>query len=142
MFAHTGEFPRFIEAMPSLNRPKAHWIAFILVSAAILSMAIRSPVDVVPVTSRTAPAPGTVLSFARRASHEGRYFAEVVETSTPPVVGAQQTWDVEKQEGRRGFRHRTRILGDNRRIGSCVRNVAADDNVEFHAAPHASFRND
>ena len=45
MFAHTGEFPRFADATPSLVRPRARWVALVVVSTAILGMAIRSRAD-------------------------------------------------------------------------------------------------
>jgi hypothetical protein len=91
MFAHTGEFPRFAESTPSLKKLGGKWIALVLASTAIGIAAARERAD----TPRVATPPGTVLSFARRASHDRRYLAEVVATSATPAVNAPQSWEIE-----------------------------------------------
>jgi hypothetical protein len=98
MFAHTGELPtngwheRPSWRAPSLSRS----LVAVAITASVLSAARawHTATSSRAETPASAPVrPGVITSFGYRASHNGRYHAEVVAAS-PLVVGESQRWTV------------------------------------------------
>lgn len=105
MIGHTGELPAFTWPAGAERRPSR---VIVGLAAAVFAVVIawttssRRHEDVAT-TEAPSPAPSTgiVANVGRRASHGGRYHAEVV-TATPFATGAHQTWTVRLT--RRGHR--------------------------------------
>jgi hypothetical protein len=98
MFAHTGELPiggwhqRPSWRVPSLS---TSLVAVVLTASSLSAARAWSIAENVRSASvASAPArPGFITSFGYRASHNGRYHAEVVSAS-PLTVGESQRWTV------------------------------------------------
>jgi hypothetical protein len=98
MFAHTGELPiGGWHKRPSWHAPSlsTSLLAVVLTASSLsAARAWRIASDAGAESPDSAPArAGTVTSFGYRASHNGRYHAEVVSAS-PMTVGENQRWTV------------------------------------------------
>jgi hypothetical protein len=98
MFAHTGELPvGGWHKRPSWRAPSlsTSLLAVVLTASSLSAARAWSLVASARAeSSATASArPGVVTSFGYRASHNGRYHAEVV-SATPMTVGEDQRWIV------------------------------------------------
>jgi YtkA-like protein len=98
MFAHTGELPiSGRQERPSWHAPSLSTsLLAVLLTASTLSFERAWRVASIARAESSASAsvrPGVVTSFGYRASHNGRYHAEVV--SVPPLsVGESQRWTI------------------------------------------------
>jgi hypothetical protein len=97
MYAHTEEMP--IVGAPAYAPRRASTLTAPLFAAAIIAAAFgfpaawRAAADTAPETSRARTTPGVVTSFGSRASHNGRYRAEVVSHSALGV-GITMRWTI------------------------------------------------
>jgi YtkA-like len=101
MIARTGEIalPPVVHLARGKRRPLVLSAAVVLLALGGLQSITTEKIDARAATAITPPSMAVDASvdfvdFGRRASHNGRYNAEVVSTRSTPAVGMPQSWTV------------------------------------------------